>query len=247
MASQDWFEKDFYAILGVPKDADAAAIKKTYRKLARKHHPDPNAGDAAAEARFKEIGEAYAVLSDPEQRQQYDAIRAMTPGGARFTAGGPAAAAAASRTSSAGCSAAGGAGAGNVRFSTGGARRPARPRGPARRDVRQGGRCAGGGGFGGFGAPRPAARRRRHGAAPRSASAQAVEGDTVTLRHADGGRASPPGSRPASATGRRSGCAARVARATRARRAGDLVLTVHGRAAPGLRPRRRQPHASTCR
>ena len=88
MASQDWLEKDFYAILGVPSDADDATIKKTYRKLARKLHPDQNAGDAAAEARFKEIGEAYSVLSDPEQRQQYDQIRAMTRGGARFTAGG---------------------------------------------------------------------------------------------------------------------------------------------------------------
>jgi unsaturated chondroitin disaccharide hydrolase len=68
MASQDWFEKDFYAILGVPKDADQAAIKKAYRKLARKHHPDQNAGDGAAEQRFKDIGEANAVLSDPKQR-----------------------------------------------------------------------------------------------------------------------------------------------------------------------------------
>ncbi|MBC7291436.1 MAG: DnaJ domain-containing protein [Actinotalea sp.] len=87
MTGQDWFEKDFYAILGVPKNADAAAIKKAYRKLARSLHPDHNPGDAAAEARFKEVGEAYAVLSDPEQRQQYDAIRAMAGGGARFSAG----------------------------------------------------------------------------------------------------------------------------------------------------------------
>ncbi|MCF4123249.1 DnaJ domain-containing protein [Antribacter sp. KLBMP9083] len=79
-------EKDFYAVLGVPKDADDAAIKKAYRKLARQYHPDHNQGDAAAEARFKTIGEAYAVLSDAEQRQQYDAVRAMA-GGARFSAG----------------------------------------------------------------------------------------------------------------------------------------------------------------
>ncbi|NYG07026.1 molecular chaperone DnaJ [Phycicoccus badiiscoriae] len=89
MASQDWFEKDFYAILGVPKDADDAAIKKAYRKLARKHHPDQNAGDATAEQRFKDIGEANSVLSDPEKRREYDAIRQMAHGGARFTAGGP--------------------------------------------------------------------------------------------------------------------------------------------------------------
>jgi molecular chaperone DnaJ len=86
MTGQDWMEKDFYAVLGVPKDADDAAIKKAYRKLARQHHPDQNQGNATAETRFKEIGEAYSVLSDPEQRRQYDAVRAMA-GGARFSAG----------------------------------------------------------------------------------------------------------------------------------------------------------------
>ena len=89
MASQDWLQKDFYATLGVPKDADDAAIKKKYRKLARTLHPDQNANDPKAEARFKEISEAYSVLSDPQQRKEYDQIRAMTAGGARFTAGGP--------------------------------------------------------------------------------------------------------------------------------------------------------------
>jgi molecular chaperone DnaJ len=88
VTGQDWIEKDFYAALGVPKDADQAAIKKAYRKMARQYHPDQNPGNAAAEARFKEIGEAYAVLSDTEQKQQYDAIRSMAGGGARF-AGGP--------------------------------------------------------------------------------------------------------------------------------------------------------------
>ncbi len=88
MASQDWFDKDFYAILGVPKDADDAAIKKAYRKLAREWHPDAKPGDVAAEQKFKGIGEAYAVLSDPEQRGQYDGVRAMSGGGARFTSGG---------------------------------------------------------------------------------------------------------------------------------------------------------------
>ena len=86
MSGQDWLEKDFYKTLGVDKDADQDAIKKAYRKLARKWHPDQNPGDAKAEERFKEIGEAYAVLSDPEQRRQYDAVRAMG-GGARFAAG----------------------------------------------------------------------------------------------------------------------------------------------------------------
>ena len=89
MASQDWFEKDFYKVLGVPQDADAEAIKKAYRKLARKYHPDKNPGDASAEQKFKEIGEANSVLADAEQRQEYDAVRQMARGGARFTAGGP--------------------------------------------------------------------------------------------------------------------------------------------------------------
>ncbi|NLF05465.1 MAG: DnaJ domain-containing protein [Actinomycetales bacterium] len=87
MTGQDWIEKDFYKVLGVPKDADQAAIKKAYRKLARELHPDHNPGDAKAEARFKEVGEAYAVLSDAEQRQQYDQVRAFA-GGARFSAPG---------------------------------------------------------------------------------------------------------------------------------------------------------------
>lgn len=88
MASQDWVEKDFYAILGVSKEATAEEIKKSYRKLARQYHPDKNPGDEAAEQRFKDISEAHSVLSDPEQRQQYDAIRAMGSG-ARFSAGAP--------------------------------------------------------------------------------------------------------------------------------------------------------------
>ncbi|SOC89746.1 molecular chaperone DnaJ [Curtobacterium sp. 314Chir4.1] len=88
MASQDWFDKDFYKVLGVDKTASDAELKKTYRKLARQFHPDSNPGDAAAENRFKEISEAYSVLSDKEQRQEYDQVRAMGSG-ARFTAGGP--------------------------------------------------------------------------------------------------------------------------------------------------------------
>jgi molecular chaperone DnaJ len=87
MASQDWFDKDFYKVLGVDKDVTPAELKKVYRKLARKYHPDSNPGDAAAEAKFKEISEAHSVLGDPEQRKEYDAVRAMG-GGARFTAPG---------------------------------------------------------------------------------------------------------------------------------------------------------------
>jgi molecular chaperone DnaJ len=88
MASQDWFDKDFYKVLGVSKDASEAELKKVYRKLARQYHPDSNPGDAKAEAKFKEISEAYTVLSDKKQREEYDQIRAMGSG-ARFSAGGP--------------------------------------------------------------------------------------------------------------------------------------------------------------
>ena len=86
MANQDWFDKDFYKILGVTKDVSDAELKKVYRKLARQHHPDSNPGDAKAEAKFKEISEAYSVLSDSAQRREYDQVRAMG-GGARFTGG----------------------------------------------------------------------------------------------------------------------------------------------------------------
>ncbi|MGB8953632.1 MAG: molecular chaperone DnaJ [Candidatus Aminicenantales bacterium] len=65
-------EKDYYKILGVDRKASVVEIKKAYRKLARKYHPDLNPGDKAAEAKFKEIQEAYSVLSDPKKRSQYD-------------------------------------------------------------------------------------------------------------------------------------------------------------------------------
>ncbi len=88
MASQDWLEKDFYKILGVDKSVSDAELKKVYRKLARTHHPDSNPDDPQAEAKFKEISEAYSVLSDPAERQEYDQIRTMAAGGPRFTSGG---------------------------------------------------------------------------------------------------------------------------------------------------------------
>ncbi len=68
--------KDYYKILGVGQDADEKEIKRAFRKLARKHHPDVNPGDEAAEERFKEINEAYEVLSDPEKRAKYDRLGA---------------------------------------------------------------------------------------------------------------------------------------------------------------------------
>jgi molecular chaperone DnaJ len=89
VSTKDYLEKDFYKVLGVSKDADAAAIKKAYRKLARTHHPDANKGDSASEDRFKEISEAYDVLSDDKTRREYDEARALFgAGGLRFGGGG---------------------------------------------------------------------------------------------------------------------------------------------------------------
>ena len=65
-------KRDYYEVLGVSRDADDATIKKAYRKLAKKYHPDTNPGDKEAEAKFKEASEAYAVLSDAQKRKQYD-------------------------------------------------------------------------------------------------------------------------------------------------------------------------------
>jgi DnaJ-class molecular chaperone len=65
-------KRDYYAVLGVSKTATDKEIKTAYRRLARKHHPDVNPGDKKAEELFKEIGEAYGVLSDPDKRKKYD-------------------------------------------------------------------------------------------------------------------------------------------------------------------------------
>src|SRR6478609_7373341 len=189
MASQDWFEKDFYATLGVPQDADAATIKKTYRKLARTMHPDHNVGDTKAEERFKEIGEAYAVLSDPEQRREYDAIRAMSHGGARFTAGGPGGGAGFEDIFSA-FGGAGGPGGQRVRFDTSGSGQPNIEDllgqmfggGAGGFGGRQG---YGGGGFGATAGPRPGADVQ---ASTSIGFREAVEGSTVTLSSPDLGR-----------------------------------------------------------
>ncbi|MDP8957160.1 MAG: J domain-containing protein, partial [Actinomycetota bacterium] len=78
---QEWFQKDYYKTLGVPKNASAADVKKAYRRLAQKWHPDANRGNKEAEERFKEISAAYDVLSDQEKRQQYDRVRDMAASG----------------------------------------------------------------------------------------------------------------------------------------------------------------------
>ncbi len=83
MSTKDFLEKDYYKALDVAKGASAEEIKKSYRKLARKYHPDANKGDAASEERFKEISEAYNVLSDSKRRKEYDEARSL------FGAGGP--------------------------------------------------------------------------------------------------------------------------------------------------------------
>jgi molecular chaperone DnaJ len=184
MASQDWFEKDFYAVLGVPQDATQDAVKKAYRKLARQHHPDANSGNASAETRFKEIGEAYAVLSDPEQRKQYDAVRAMSRGGARFTAGGPNGSAGGFEDLLGGLFG-GGVPRGNVRYSTSGG-----PGGAGFEDLLGGlfGGAAGPGAPGpgpGFRAPRGPRRGEDLAADVDLSFRQAVEGSQLSLRVAD--------------------------------------------------------------
>ncbi|WP_084105198.1 DnaJ C-terminal domain-containing protein [Demequina sp. NBRC 110056] len=171
MTSQDWFSKDFYATLGVSKDASAEDIKKAYRKLARDLHPDRNPGDKASESRFKEVGEAYGVLSDKEQRQQYDAIRTMGGGGPRFQAGGP-----------------GGAGFEDV-FSNmfGGAARPGAGQAGAGQQYRaQGFEDMLGNLFGGGGFQRGPQKGTDIAAATEVSFRQAAAGDTITLRTATG-------------------------------------------------------------
>ncbi|MFL4987062.1 MAG: DnaJ domain-containing protein, partial [Microvirga sp.] len=82
MSTRDFIEKDYYAALGVPQDADASAIKKAYRQLARDLHPDKNPGNTEAANRFKEVSEAYDVLSDPKRRGEYDEARRLFGAGA---------------------------------------------------------------------------------------------------------------------------------------------------------------------
>jgi molecular chaperone DnaJ len=189
VASQDWFEKDFYAILGVPQDADDAAIKKAYRKMARQYHPDKNPGDTAAEQRFKDIGEAHAVLADKKQRQEYDAVRSMAHGGARFRAGGPGGNGGFEDV----FSAFGGSGGQRVRFSQSGSGAGQPDLDDLLAQMFGGGAAAGAGRggadpFSGFGAPRGPRKGADVQARTSLAFRDAVEGATVTLTTAEGGR-----------------------------------------------------------
>lgn len=87
--NRNWLERDFYKTLGVDPEASADEVKKAYRKLAQKNHPDANPDDPTAEERFKEISEAYAVLSDAEQRKEYDQVRRLAASGGGFGGFGP--------------------------------------------------------------------------------------------------------------------------------------------------------------
>jgi molecular chaperone DnaJ len=88
LSTKDYLEKDYYKTLAVTRTATADDIKKSYRKLARKYHPDANEGDPKAEARFKEISEAYTVLSDEGRRKEYDEARSLFGGGVRMPGSG---------------------------------------------------------------------------------------------------------------------------------------------------------------
>jgi molecular chaperone DnaJ len=87
-AQREWYEKDYYKILGVAADADAKTITKAYRKLARDSHPDTHPGDPKAEERFKEVSSAYDVVGDDAKRKEYDEVRRLGPVGG-FGPGGP--------------------------------------------------------------------------------------------------------------------------------------------------------------
>ena len=87
MSQKDWLEKDYYAVLGLKKDATDDQIKKAFRKLARQYHPDQNKGPEAEE-KFKEITEAHDVLADPKTRKEYDEARSLFGSGFRFPGGG---------------------------------------------------------------------------------------------------------------------------------------------------------------
>ena len=87
---REWFEKNYYEVLGVSETAAQKDITRAYRKLAREFHPDANPGNAAAEEKFKEISAAYDVVGDETKRAEYDEVRRNPMGGMGFGGGGPA-------------------------------------------------------------------------------------------------------------------------------------------------------------
>ena len=188
MAEQDWLTKDFYAVLGVSKDASDSDITKAYRKLARKYHPDLNK-TPEAEEKFKDISEAYDVLSNKEQRQKYDAIRSLGAGGARFSGGSGAGGFDAGQFSDLFGSMFGGSGFGGGRFSTsgnGGSHTytySTGAGGPDLSDILSGmfGGGAGAGARGGFSAAQETRKGHDRNAHITLTFRQAVEGATVSL------------------------------------------------------------------
>ena len=212
MASQDWFEKDFYAVLGTAKDVTQDELRKVYRKLARKYHPDSNAGDPVAEAKFKEISEAYSVLGDAEQRAEYDQMRAMGAGGARFGGG-------------AGgfedvFSGFGGGGGQRIRFGQGNFGQA------GFEDIFSG--MFGGGQGAGFGQPRPGADLTANTTIDFQ---QAVNGDTVTLQSSQGKQITvkiPAGVKD----GQKIKLRGKGQPSPEGGAAGDLLITVHVRPHP---------------
>ncbi|CAN5710885.1 hypothetical protein BH24ACT4_BH24ACT4_19890 [soil metagenome] len=74
---REWFEKEYYEVLGVASDADQKAVTKAYRKLARELHPDANPGNARAEQRFKDVSAAYDIIGDADKRKEYEEVRAL--------------------------------------------------------------------------------------------------------------------------------------------------------------------------
>ncbi|MBQ3308267.1 MAG: DnaJ domain-containing protein [Aeriscardovia sp.] len=172
MAENEWLSKDFYKTLGVSQDATHDDISKAYRKLARKYHPDLN-HDPGATEKFKDISEAYDVLSNKDQRRKYDAIRSFGAGGARFTGGSSANGFSAGDFSDLFGSMFGDGDRTNVRFSTSSGS-------GAFSDIFS--QFAGGqAGFGGYSAPRPQAGEDLHSAVTLTFR-QAVKGATVSLR-----------------------------------------------------------------
>ena len=86
-AQREWFEKDYYKVLGVDENISEKELTKAYRKLARQLHPDANPGDSSAEERFKEVSAAYDVLGDSKKRAEYDEARRLGPMGGGFPGG----------------------------------------------------------------------------------------------------------------------------------------------------------------